>query len=140
MDREKEVIRLGSQSGDDLKWISPEEIDKAIEILNGFKKVAQSYLSRLSFAETDNADLKAVATSAIREADNRKEFIDKIYKETGIEVEVIDGKEEAKLIYMGVQEALSIRNKASSVVMNHFVTKPAKSSPVRKWFLTSRFL
>ena len=111
IDREKEVIRLGSHLGDDLKWISPEETEKAVEILNGFKKVVQSYLSRLSFAETDKAELKAIATSAVREAENREEFIDKIYKETGIEVEIVDGKEEAKLIYSGVQKALSVRNK-----------------------------
>ena len=101
IDREKEVIRLGSNSGDDLKWISSEETEKAIIILNDFKKLIETY----------NAELKAIATSAIREADNREEFISKIYEETGIEIEVIDGKEEAKLIYSAVQKALSVKNK-----------------------------
>jgi exopolyphosphatase/guanosine-5'-triphosphate,3'-diphosphate pyrophosphatase len=101
IDRERETIRLGSGSGYDLKWISPEEIEKAVAILKRFKNLAELY----------DAELKAVATSAVREADNNKEFINRIYTETGIEVEVIDGKREAGLIYKGVQCALPVGNK-----------------------------
>ena len=41
---------------------------------------------------------KACATSAMREADNGMEISDKIYDETGIRIELIDGNEEAKII------------------------------------------
>jgi exopolyphosphatase/guanosine-5'-triphosphate,3'-diphosphate pyrophosphatase len=101
IDREREIVRLGSSTGDDLKWISPEEIEKAVGILKGFKNLIQSY----------NAEIKAVATSAVREAGNKEEFISRVYKDTGIEVEAIDGKKEARLIYLGAQNALPIGNK-----------------------------
>ena len=101
IDRERETIRLGSGSGYDLKWISPEEIEKAVTILKRFKKLVELY----------DAEPKAVATSAVREADNNEEFTNKVYKETGIEVEVINGKKEAGLIYLGAQYALSLKDK-----------------------------
>ena len=43
-------------------------------------------------------DFKACATSAMREAKNGKEIRDKIFKKTGIDIEIISGEEEANLI------------------------------------------
>src|SRR5215471_14966060 len=43
--------------------------------------------------------LKAAATSAMRDAENAKEVIEKVKNETGIEIEVISGDTEANLIY-----------------------------------------
>ena len=48
------------------------------------------------------ARLRAVATSAVRDAVNGKEFCDLILKETGIELEIIDGKTEGVLTLRGV--------------------------------------
>jgi exopolyphosphatase / guanosine-5'-triphosphate,3'-diphosphate pyrophosphatase len=48
------------------------------------------------------AGLRAVATSAVRDAVNGKEFCDLILKETGIELEIIDGKTEGLLTLRGV--------------------------------------
>jgi exopolyphosphatase/guanosine-5'-triphosphate,3'-diphosphate pyrophosphatase len=45
---------------------------------------------------------RAVATSALRNASNREDLIDRIYREVGIEVEVIDGEEEARLVKRAV--------------------------------------
>ena len=45
------------------------------------------------------------------EAKNQKEFIDTVLNETGVKVEVVDGKEEAKLIFRGIQKALEINDK-----------------------------
>ncbi|MHB1687570.1 MAG: Ppx/GppA phosphatase family protein [Ignavibacteriaceae bacterium] len=108
IDREREVIRLGAagirplgKSKNSLSHISNDEIFKAIKILFGFKKIAYFY----------GAEIRAVATSAVREAKNRKEFIDKIFNETGIKIEVIDGRDEAKLIYIGASKAMSLQNK-----------------------------
>lgn len=42
---------------------------------------------------------RACATSAMREAKNGKDVVKRIKKETGIEIEIIDGKEEAEIIY-----------------------------------------
>jgi exopolyphosphatase/guanosine-5'-triphosphate,3'-diphosphate pyrophosphatase len=49
---------------------------------------------------------RAVATSAVREAQNRETFLDRIRLRTGIDVEVIDGSEENRLSYLAVRERL----------------------------------
>lgn len=101
IDREREVIRLGLTTGNDLSFIADEEIEKAVRILSGFKKLSDFY----------KAEIKAVATSAVRESKNQKEFLDAVYNSTGISVEVVDGFKEAALIYSGVQRALPVADK-----------------------------
>ena len=101
IDREREVIRLGTHKGKEFTWISEGEIEKAIDVLRDFGKIAQFY----------KAELRAIATSAIREAKNKSEFIDRVFENTGITVEAVDGKTEAELIYLGVQHALDVYNK-----------------------------
>ena len=101
IDREKEVIRLGSHEGKDLSVISSDEIKNAVKILSRFKKLAQYY----------NAKMRAVATSAVRESHNQNEFLEAVFRLTGIEVEVIKGRHEAELIYRGASKALPLDNK-----------------------------
>jgi len=48
------------------------------------------------------ARVRAVATSALREARNRNEIVRRIKKETGLTLEVVSGREEARLISLGV--------------------------------------
>ena len=50
----------------------------------------------------------AFATSAIREAKNRCDFLRRIREETGLKVKIISGKEEAEFIYYGVRNAVNI--------------------------------
>ncbi|MXV89194.1 MAG: Ppx/GppA family phosphatase [Acidimicrobiia bacterium] len=95
--RDKEVVRLGSGSGD-MRHLTPDAIDRGIEALRGLVKTAASY----------GADVRAVATSAVREAENRLEFLDRAAAEAGVQVEVISGTEEARLIHLGVVQALSV--------------------------------
>lgn len=101
LDKEREVVRLAAGSEGRLDEISEEEIQKTIYLLNNFKQLADYYHSKP----------RAVATSAIREARNKNYFIDRVKVETGIEVEVIDGKHEAELIYLGIDKALGLNKK-----------------------------
>jgi exopolyphosphatase/guanosine-5'-triphosphate,3'-diphosphate pyrophosphatase len=101
IDREREVIRLGSHKGKEFTWISEGEMEKAIDVLRDFAKIAQFY----------KADVRAIATSAIREAKNKIEFIDRVLEQTGITIEAVDGKTEAELIYLGVQHGLDVEDK-----------------------------
>lgn len=100
IDREKEVIRLGYHRGKNLDYISEGEIEKAVDILNDFNKIAKFY----------GAEVRAVATSAVREAKNKDEFTARILDATGIFVEAIKGVKEAELIYLGVLNALHLTN------------------------------
>lgn len=98
--RSKEVVRLGSSSND-MKYISPESIERGIETLKRFKLICDSY----------NAEIIAVATSATREALNKQDFLSGVLNETGIEINIVSGYEEARLIYLGVLQSLDIYNK-----------------------------
>ena len=98
--REKEPVRLGS-SGGDLDYITPEAMDRGLEVLNRFAALAKSH----------DAPLKAVATSAAREARNQDEFVLRARQECGIDIEVISGMEEARLIYRGLLGALPVHDR-----------------------------
>ncbi|MEX0846919.1 MAG: Ppx/GppA phosphatase family protein [Ilumatobacteraceae bacterium] len=93
--REKETIRLG-HGGGDMKELAPDAIERGIAALGRMQRIAQIH----------GATVRAVATSAIREAENARVFIDRARDEAGIEVEVVSGVEEARLIYLGVLQAV----------------------------------
>lgn len=95
---EKETVRLG-QGGGEMKLLAPDAIERGIAALGRMKQVAASF---------GDVDLAAVATSAVREASNRNEFLDRARNEVGIDVEVISGFEEARLIHLGVLQALPV--------------------------------
>lgn len=97
LSREKEIVRLGSSSGD-MSYLQRDAIKRAVNALRAFYKIAVN----------DNSQIRAVATSAVREAKNKDEFIDLIKRETGVELEVVSGVEEARLIALGVIHALPI--------------------------------
>ncbi|MFH1528189.1 MAG: Ppx/GppA phosphatase family protein [Bacteroidota bacterium] len=101
VDRSREVIRLSEGSKGDIKFISEAAIIRGVETLKRFKGIADSH----------KAIVRAVATSAVRESSNQLEFIKKVYHEAGVEIEVISGEEEARLIYLGVCKAVPVYNK-----------------------------
>jgi exopolyphosphatase/guanosine-5'-triphosphate,3'-diphosphate pyrophosphatase len=101
INKEKELIRLASHEGKGLSIITDAEIKLAIQALKKFKSLANFY----------HAPVRAVATSATREAKNKLQFISKIKQETGIDVEVIEGHHEARLIFQGVQSAIPLKEK-----------------------------
>jgi exopolyphosphatase / guanosine-5'-triphosphate,3'-diphosphate pyrophosphatase len=89
---QKEMIRLGEGQFDDDK-IKPEAMERAVAVCRNF----------VNMAKTFGADeIVAVATSATRDASNQKEFLELLRNEAGIEMNLVSGKEEARLIYLGV--------------------------------------
>lgn len=59
---------------------------------------------------------KAVATSAVRESSDRDLLIHEIKKATGIEVEVIDGLKEGRLIFSAVESKLDLSERTSLLI------------------------
>ena len=102
---EKEMVRLG-HGGADMAELDEEAMSRGIAALQRMAAVAHSL----------GADLSAVATSAVREAGNKAEFLARARDEAGVEVEVISGVEEARLIHLGVLQALSVYDERLLVV------------------------
>ncbi|MBN3940087.1 MAG: Ppx/GppA phosphatase family protein [Nostoc sp.] len=104
--REKETVRLGDRNlttGE----LKPEIIKKAIAALGRFQEVAK----------TINAEtIIAVATSAVREAPNGKDFLHTIEAELGLSVNLISGQEEARRIYLGVLSGMEFNNQPHTII------------------------
>ncbi len=97
IDREKDVVRLGKGSSD-MKYLSRPAIRRGLETLSRFKRRADGA----------KATVRAIGTSAIREAINRDKFLLMVKAKTGITVEIASGVEEARLIYLGILQALPV--------------------------------
>ncbi len=97
IDSMKDMVRLGQGSGE-MKVLADDAIERGMASLARMAAVAA----------THGADITAVATSATREAENRQVFLRRARQETGIEIDVISGFEEARLIHLGVLQALPV--------------------------------
>ena len=93
--REKQTVRIG-HGGGEMVQLAPDAIDRGIACLARMHQIAESH----------HAQIRAVATSAIREAKNRAEFVKRAHKEAKIDIEVISGIEEARLIHLGALYAI----------------------------------
>jgi exopolyphosphatase/guanosine-5'-triphosphate,3'-diphosphate pyrophosphatase len=124
-----------------MKHLSPGAIERAIDTLELFRVVAESW----------DAEIAAVATSATREALNRQEFLDRARDEAGIEIAVISGMEEARLIHLGVLQAVPVyddnvlvidvgRESTELIVGSGDRMRAARSLKLGSIRLTNRFL
>ena len=89
----REVTRLGESVFRTGK-VSPDAISLVCKVLSG---MAQQY------RKLDVIGVRAVATSAIRDASNQEEFLAKASEAIAAPVEIISGQEESRLIHLGVQ-------------------------------------
>ena len=82
-------IRLGAEVFVAQRMISEDSIQRLIDALNAFKLLMKTHhVERF----------KACATSAMREAHNGEEVVQEIFQKTGIQIDIIGGKEEAAII------------------------------------------
>lgn len=89
-------VRLGAEvfgSGS----LSEETISRAVESIRNFKQ-------KIDAAGVET--FRAIGTSAMREADNADVFIARAEQQAGVKIEVIDGDEEARLVYLAVSETI----------------------------------
>ena len=91
----KRAVPLGRDSFVKGK-IERRTLNLAIEVLRGFQEVMRPY---------DVRQVRAVATSAVREASNQELFVERVFMATGITVEVVTGAEEDRLLWSGVRDA-----------------------------------
>jgi exopolyphosphatase/guanosine-5'-triphosphate,3'-diphosphate pyrophosphatase len=89
---EKSSTRLGErdpETGD----LTPEAIERAFIALRHCRQLAESH---------DVEQILTAATSAVREAPNGRLFLQAVQEQLGLEVDLVSGQEEARLIYLGV--------------------------------------
>ena len=106
IDREHDMIRVGAGSLAE-HCLPQANIDLAIQTLAKYRRLAESH---------GVDDVIAVATSAIREADNGGEFVDTVRREVGLHVRVISGTEEARLIHLAAAYAIGIGRRPAVVI------------------------
>ncbi|NWF63591.1 MAG: Ppx/GppA family phosphatase [Chloroflexi bacterium] len=99
-------VRLG-QDAFSQKLIREETAQMALDAFRRFRKVADDHGAER---------IRAVATSAMREASNSDMLIDRIARATGIEIETISGEEEARLIHVAVSNAVALKNKRAMLI------------------------
>lgn len=100
VDQLKEFVRLGGGTSGFRIITEPGE-QRALAVIRRFQRAAAA----------KGARMRAVATSAVREAHNREPFVRRVAEVTGVDVEVISGQEEARLIYMGVLQAMPVHER-----------------------------
>jgi len=94
LSREKIMVRLGEDVYDKGR-ISKNAIKRALKAFKHFESECEEW-------SVDEVD--AIATSAMREAKNAKDFAAQVLEETGFKLRVISGKAEASLILRGIEE------------------------------------
>ncbi|MEM9520824.1 MAG: Ppx/GppA phosphatase family protein [Actinomycetota bacterium] len=103
--REKAPVRLGSGARD-MKTLDPDAALRAIDALGRFRRIAEAH----------DAEIVAVATSAVREAENQAQFIDAAWTDARVAVDVISGVEEARLIHLGALGAVPAADRRHLVI------------------------
>src|SRR5580698_2792542 len=106
VDAYSRIVRLGeglSQTG----RLQPAAMDRAVEAL----KVCADRIRRRGEPE-----VRAIATQACRSAENGAEFIERVARETGLKLQVITPREEARLSVAGCVGLLDRRTRAALVV------------------------
>jgi exopolyphosphatase/guanosine-5'-triphosphate,3'-diphosphate pyrophosphatase len=106
IDREKEMVRLGSSTlarGQ----LSAAAMRSGLEVLGRYRRVAGNH-------GVDK--VLAVATSAVREAGNGEDFLERVGREIGIWPRAISGQEEARLIYLAALHSIHLEGRRALVL------------------------
>lgn len=93
---ERRILRLG------------EGVDRTKQLsITAMNRVVQCLIEWRELIDAAHVDATAVvATSAVRDAENRDEFLDRVKREAGFEVELISGEEEARRTMLGIRSGL----------------------------------
>ena len=108
--RSIENIRLPVRLGQDVfrkGYLEEKTIQQTEEVFLRFKQMAENF---------NVQQLRAVATSAAREAANSDLLVDRVFRTSGIEIKIISGEEEAQLIHAAVAHVLNLKNKRTLLI------------------------
>ena len=95
---DRRILRLG-EGVDQTKQLNGAAIDRVLQCLREWRDIID--------ASSVDA-VAAVATSAVRDAMNREEFLGRVKRETGFEIEILTGDEEARRTLLGIRSGLPV--------------------------------
>jgi exopolyphosphatase/guanosine-5'-triphosphate,3'-diphosphate pyrophosphatase len=101
LSRQKQQVRLGEGEFEN-EEITPAAMDRAVVVAKKFVDLARTFHTE---------EFVAVATSAAREASNQNDLLHRIRQEAGLDIRIISGREEARLIYLGVVSAIHLSDR-----------------------------
>lgn len=123
------------------KIIQPESIDRTFTVLKDFLRDIKTF---------DVKSVHAIATGIVRDAENRDDFLDSIYRETGLQVALVSGDEEARLTARGVLYTLGSQTRPVLIFdlgggSTEFFyagneTRAVQSIPLGSMILTKKYL
>lgn len=105
-----ENIRMPVRLGEDAfsnNFFREQTIQQAVEAFTQFSRIINDF---------GVSKVRAVATSAVRETLNSNVLVDRIFLASGIELEVISGEEEARLVYLAAADAVDLSGKRAMLV------------------------
>jgi exopolyphosphatase / guanosine-5'-triphosphate,3'-diphosphate pyrophosphatase len=105
--KDREMVRLGSDDAMERGSLSTKAMARGVTAIVRFVEAA-----RARGAER----IRAVATSAVREAENGEEFRAQVEAQAGIVLEVVPAIEEARLIHLGVANGIPIYDRLACIV------------------------
>ena len=97
----KHMVRLG-EGGFVHNRLQDEAMNRTLGVLRGLAEMCAVY---------ETSEIVAIATAAVRDAENGQDFILRVREKTGIDFTAVSGREEARLIYLGVSSGLERSDK-----------------------------
>ena len=102
---DKSTTRLGER--DEEGNLTEESIQRVLKTLKRFKEYCKS---------NGVNQIVTAATSAVREAPNGRDFLNRVQSDLDIQIELISGSEEARLIYLGVLSGMVLEDKSYVII------------------------
>jgi exopolyphosphatase / guanosine-5'-triphosphate,3'-diphosphate pyrophosphatase len=106
LDEEREMVRLGEQL-DRTGRLSEAAMERGLAAIGKMKAIADGFKI---------TELRAIATSAVREAANGRSFIREVMRQHKVRIEVISGEEEAQLAFRTATRHFDFQGRATAVV------------------------
>ena len=103
----REMVRLGAGNALKHARLGKKAVARGVEVIALFVERARSVGAK---------DVRIVATSAVRDAENRLEFVQAVEAKTGCRVEVLSGRDEARLIHLGVSRGTVLDERLACIV------------------------
>ncbi len=100
---QKETVRLGEGEFGEVRLLQPAAMERAATVCARFAELARTHGA---------TRFVTVATAATREARNADEFVRLLHEAAGLQAHVVSGREEARLIYLGLLSRVHVGDRA----------------------------